>query len=217
MKLTFRSEEDLQAELYREYRKGERAVTRAVEQAGRAVKRNWRRQIRAAQFGGRLANTIRARRYPEHTVSMNAAALVWSKAPEILSAHERGALIRSQDGFWLAIPTRDALRGTGGNRITPGEWERKNNRRLQFVYPEKWLRRLAGPRHAVLMDIGGAPLRERIMTKKGLHRKAPRVRKRAIIMFVLVPQVRLKKRLDLMREAEAVAASIPSAIARKWR
>ena len=36
---------------------------------------------------------------------MNAAALVWSNAPVIIGAHDTGPLIRSKNGFWLAIPT----------------------------------------------------------------------------------------------------------------
>ncbi|TCM86187.1 RNA polymerase sigma factor (sigma-70 family) [Rhodovulum steppense] len=41
---------------------------------------------------------------------------VWSKAPVIVGAHDTGPLIRSKDGFWLAIPLPAAgksLRGAG--------------------------------------------------------------------------------------------------------
>jgi hypothetical protein len=41
-------------------------------------------------------------------VSLNAAAVVWSKAPVIIGAHDAGALIRSKNGLWLAIPTASA-------------------------------------------------------------------------------------------------------------
>jgi hypothetical protein len=59
---------------------------------------------------------------------------VWSKAPVIVGAHDTGPLIRSKDGFWLAIPTEAAGRGLRGAKLTPGEWERRRGLRLRFVY-----------------------------------------------------------------------------------
>jgi hypothetical protein len=35
------------------------------------------------------------------------------------SAHDAGSLIRSKNGFWLAIPTPAAVKALGGWRITP--------------------------------------------------------------------------------------------------
>lgn len=66
--------------------------------------------------------------------SLGAAALIYSKAPHIVGAFDEGAVIRSKDGFWLAIPTEAAGKSAKGGRITPGEWERRNGRRLKFVY-----------------------------------------------------------------------------------
>ena len=45
-----------------------------------------------------------------------------------------GPLIRSKNGFWLAIPTQAAGKSTRGGRITPGEWERRTGLRLRFIY-----------------------------------------------------------------------------------
>ena len=36
------------------------------------------------------------------------------------------------------------------------------------------------------------------------------------MIFILVPQVRLRKRLDLDRDAAAAAAALPSAILAAW-
>jgi hypothetical protein len=82
----------------------------------------------------RLANSIRAQVYPASRPSLNAAALVWSKAPVIVGAHDTGPLIRSRNDFWLTIPTVAAGHGLRGGRITPGEWERRTGLRLRFVY-----------------------------------------------------------------------------------
>ena len=72
--------------------------------------------------------------FPRAGASLNAAAVVWSKAPVIVGAHNAGPLIRSRNGFWLAIPTPAAGKALGGRRITPGGWERRSGLRLRFVY-----------------------------------------------------------------------------------
>ena len=113
---------------------GERAVTAAMREAGAGLKLAWRGQIVGAGLGPRLANSIRSEVFPKAGVSLNAAAVVWSKAPVIVGAHDAGPLIRSKNGFWLAIPTPAAGRALGGGRITPGGWERKTGLRLRFVY-----------------------------------------------------------------------------------
>ncbi len=78
---------------------------------------DWRAQITRAGLGHRLPRTIRNRTYPTSGDSINAAAFIWSNAPEILNAHDRGALIRSKSGFWLAIPTEAAGKGPRGARL----------------------------------------------------------------------------------------------------
>ncbi len=52
----------------------------------------------------------------------------------IIGAHDTGPLIRSKDGFWLAIPTPAAGKRTKGGRIIPGEWERRTGLRLRLIY-----------------------------------------------------------------------------------
>jgi hypothetical protein len=56
----------------------------------------------------------------------------------IIGAHDTGPLIRSKDGFWLAIPTPAAGKSTRGGRrgsapTTPGEWEHRIGLRLRFI------------------------------------------------------------------------------------
>jgi hypothetical protein len=67
---------------------GERAVTAAMRGAGSGLKQAWRGQVTGAGLGSRLANTIRSQAYPSTGTSLNAAALVWSKAPLIIGAHD---------------------------------------------------------------------------------------------------------------------------------
>jgi ABC-type lipoprotein export system ATPase subunit len=44
-----------------------------------------------------------------------------------------------------------------------------------------------------------------------------RTRKKPVVMFVLVAQARLKKRLDLLIQAERVASGLPARIAALWK
>ncbi|MDH2326003.1 DUF6441 family protein [Cereibacter sp. SYSU M97828] len=197
---------DLEALLAQEYAAGERAVTTAMRGAQEKLKANWRGQVTSAGLTQRLANTVRGATYPKGTVSMNAASLVFTRAPKILAAHETGPVIRSNDGFWLAIPTSAAGNGRRGRKLTPGEWEARTGRRLRFVYH--------GGRIAYLVadDVR--------LSKRGVAGRARarqgRVGQPSIVVFTLLPQVRLKKKLSLMAAADQVATQIPADIAAAW-
>jgi hypothetical protein len=195
---------DLVAMMAAEIAAGERAVTAAMRVAGTGLKLAWRGQITGAGLGTRLANSIRSETYPKAGFSLNAAALVWSKAPVIIGAHDSGPLIRSRNGFWLAIPTPAAGKSARGGRITPGEWERRSGLRLRFIY------RRSGPSLLVAegrINIRGRAVASRSKTGRGLV-TAP--------IFLLVPQVKLPKRLDLASDAERAHEAIPGLIVANW-
>ena len=111
MKLKLDIDPDIVAMMAAEVAAGERAVTAAMREAGTGLKTAWRLQITGAGLGPRLANSIRSQNFPRSGESLDAAALVWSKAPVIVGAHDTGPLIRSKDGFWLAIPLPAAGHG----------------------------------------------------------------------------------------------------------
>lgn len=183
---------------------GEKAVTTAMRVAGSNLKSNWRAQITRARLGQRLANTIRSKTFPAAGESLEAAALVWSNAPQIIGAHDTGPLIRSKDGFWLAIPTPAAGKGTRGKALTPGEWERRRGLRLRFVY------RRGGPSLLVAdgrLNSRGLGVASRSKTGRGQS---------TVPIFLLVPQVKLSKRLSLARDAERAQAAIPGLIVANW-
>jgi len=94
MKLKLDITPDLAAMMAAEIKAGERAVTAATREAGTNLKTAWRGQITGAGLGQRLARTIRSEQYPKGRTSLSAAALVWSKAPVIIGAHDTGPLIR---------------------------------------------------------------------------------------------------------------------------
>ena len=187
-----------------EIRAGEKAVSAAMREAGTGLKSDWRAQITGAGLGRRLANSIRLATYPKVGNSLNAAALVWSKAPVIIGAHDTGPLIRSKDGFWLAIPTPAAGKSTKGGRITPGEWERRTGLRLRFVY------RRRGPSLLVAegrLNSKGRAVASRSKTGRGLA---------TVPIFLLVLQVKLRKPLDLGRDAERAVDGVPGLIVANW-
>jgi hypothetical protein len=196
---------DITRILEAEVKAGEKAVTTAMRIAGTGLKEAWRAQITGAGLGPRLARTIRSEQFPKGRPSLNAAALVWSKAPVIVSAHDTGPLIRSKNGFWLSIPTPAAGKFSRGGRITPGEWERRTGLRLRFIY------RRRGPSLLVAegrLNTKGRAVASRSKTGRGLV-TAP--------IFLLVPQVNLPKRLNLARDAERALDSVPGLIVANWR
>lgn len=206
---------DWQAITAAEMRAGERAVQSGIRGATLALKEDWRGQVRGANLGTRLANTIRGEVYPKGRNSANASGLVYTKAPKIIDAHDKGETIRSKHGFWLAIPLAAAGSRQGGVKITPAQWEKRTGRQLQFVYRRG--------RSALLVDSGKvAPDKNGMhtrMSRKGFHQAfTPRgFSNRSVPMFVLTPMARLKDKLTLMPAAERIGATVPGRIIAAWR
>jgi hypothetical protein len=204
MKLDLSVTGDIVTAMRAEILAGEKAVTSAMRAAGSGLKSDWRTQITRARLGQRLANTIRSKTYPAAGESLEAAALVWSNAPQIIGAHDTGPLIRSKNGFWLAIPTPAAGKGSRGKALTPGEWERRRGLRLRFIY------RRNGPSLLVAegrLNSRGLGVASRSKTGRG---------KSTVPIFLLVRQVKLTKRLDLARDATRAQAAIPGLIVASW-
>lgn len=204
MKLDLSVTGDIVKAMRAEILAGEKAVTTAMRVAGDGLKSDWRAQITRARLGQRLANTIRSKIFPAAGESLEAAALIWSNAPQIIGAHDTGPLIRSKDGFWLAIPTPAAGKGTRGKALTPGEWEKRRGLRLRFVY------RRSGPSLLVAdgrLNSRGLGVASRSKTGRGQS---------TVPIFLLVPQVKLTKRLSLARDAERAQATIPGLIVANW-
>jgi hypothetical protein len=122
----------------------------------------------------------------------------------IVGAHDTGPLIRSTSGFWLAIPLPAAGKSTRCGRITPGEWERRTGMRLRFVYRRTEPSLLVA--EGRISSVGRA-VASRSKTGRGLT---------SVPVFLLVPQVKLPKRLDLTRDAERARDAVPELIVAKW-
>ena len=125
-------------------------------------------------------------------------------APVIVGGHDAGLLFLSKSGLWLAIPRPAAGKSLRGGRITPGEWGRRTGLRLRFIY------RRRGPSLLVAegrLNTKGRAVAFRSKTGRGVV-TAP--------IFLLVPQVKLPKRLDLARDAERAADGVPGLIVANW-
>ncbi len=190
-------------------RNGARSVTRVMGATAQSIKAAWRGEITGAGLGTRLANTVRAQAYPQAGFSMNAAALVWTRASKIVGAFERGATIRAQNGLWLAIPLGAAMKSGRGGRITPGEWESRTGRVRRFVDRPG--------RAALLVDDGRVKRGARTMGRDGFTKAARGFKNRTVPVFALVPQVTLRKRLNLYTTALRLANGIPQRIVAGWR
>jgi len=204
----------LQADMQVELRNLERAVTAGTRDAGRGLKIELRRQVASAGLGQRLANSWRDKHYPNQ--KLDAASLVYTKAPQIIRAFDEGAVIRSRRARFLAIPTENAPRkGTDGKRISPSTFPEHR------FGPIRLVPRQSGP-SLLVVDGLRASFSRKTGELRGFRRATDRARERGeglttVVMFLLVPQVKLRKRLDVPRAAGRWAAQLPALIEQQLR
>ena len=177
-------------------------VQRGIRRGQGLLKQRLRAQVRSAGLGNRLSKTWadkdrRGRPLFWKNEGLNPAAMVRNNAPHIINAHMSGGIIRSKRGRFLAIPTPEALRmGRGRRRVTPASFRGG----LRYIPREN------GP-DLLVKDTGGK-------TKTGKYRKGSKT----TVMFILVRQVRLRKRLpDVDGAARRVEAMLPALILREYR
>jgi hypothetical protein len=204
----------LRADMQAELRDIERAVATGTRDAGRGLKTELRSQVASAGLGQRLANSWRDKHYPNR--KLDAASLVYTKAPQIIRAFDDGAVIRSNRRRFLALPTENAPRkGTDGRRISPSTFPEHRLGPLRFVP------RSNGP-SLLVADGLRASFSRRSGEMRGFRRATDRARRSGhglttVVMFLLVPQVKLSKRLDVARAAEHWSAQLPTLIDEQLR
>jgi hypothetical protein len=214
MKLALTAARSLQADLEAELRDLERAVAIATRDAGRGLKTELRRQVSTTGLGQRLANSWRDKHYPNR--KLDAASLVYTKAPQIIRAFDEGAVIRTRRGRFLAIPTENAPRkGTDDRRISPSSFPEHRFGPLRFVP------RQSGPSLLVVDGLRASYSRQTGQLR-GFRRATDRARARGagvatVVMFLLVSQVKLPKRLDVARAAERWSGQLPALIEQQLR
>ncbi len=123
----------------------ETAVTRGIRAGSDGLKGELRQQVLGAGISQRLA--IRGARKPTRVAAPACGPRdsIFTRAPDLIDAFNRGVTIRSPNGFYLAIPTPAAgkfgfarqsspERGQKLERLTPGGWERRTGMKLRFVF-----------------------------------------------------------------------------------
>jgi hypothetical protein len=214
MKLAATITRSLQAGMQAELRDVERAAAAGTRDAGRGLRTELRRQVTSAGLGQRLANSWRDRHYPNR--KLDAASLIYTRAPQIIRAFDEGAAIRSRRGRFLAIPTENAPKnGTDGRRIRPSTFPEHRFGPLRFVP------RSSGP-SLLVVDGLRASFGRKSGELRGFRRATDRARARGdglttVVMFLLVRQVKLPKRLDVTRAAERFSAQLPALIEQQLR
>jgi Family of unknown function (DUF6441) len=204
----------LQVDMQAELRDLERAVAAGTKVAVQSLKTELRRQVSSAGLGQRLANSWRDKHYPNRM--LDAASLVYTKAPQIIRAFDEGLAIRSRRGRFLAIPTENAPRkGTDGRRISPSTFPEHRFGPLRFVP------RPTGPA-LLVVDRVRASFSRKTGGLRGFRRATERARRSGqglttVVMFLLVPQVKLRKRLDVARAAELWSGQLPALIEQRLR
>lgn len=205
MKLLAELQGDIRAMMKQELEAAERAVTAGVSEAASGLQTAWRGQITGAALGQGLANSIRKKLYPTSGASIRAAAVVYSNASKVVDAFDRGALIRAKNGFWLAIPTAAAgKKGVGNKRITPGGWEQRTGQRLRFIYRRSQPSLLVAETR---LNSKGMAVASKSKTGRGLA---------TVPIFMLVPQVKLPKRLSLEGPVRDAEVRLPRLIVAGW-
>ena len=189
----------------------ESAVTSGVKQVTDGIKLNLRQQVLSAGLGRGLSMAWQSKMYPQGKKSIKAAGYIYSKAPDVIYAFSYGVVIKSSKGLFLAIPTPAApKRGSDGKRISPSNFPEASLGKLRFVYrPGRVsllvvddLRAKGGKRGGFGKASNSAIVKGRGVT--------------TVVMFLLVPQVSLKKRLDIESAVGKWEPRLPDAVLANW-
>lgn len=168
------------------------AVDAAAETMGQRALLAVRADTRAGGLGDKVANAWQLKVYPvaHPTRSLHPAAQVFSKAPLIVQAFAEGATIQAIGGTYLAIPTENVPQVARGRGHGIG-----SVRDIELLFGKPIIKKSRNGNLVVFVDA--------IAAKNGKgYRPATKGRlKQArkqdlILMFILVKQVHLQKRLN---------------------
>jgi|ThiBiot_300_plan_2_1041538.scaffolds.fasta_scaffold00991_16 hypothetical protein len=208
-----------------------RDITVSIREGTDLLKSRLRAETQSAFKGNRLPKAWRGNVYPKGQDSVDAAGFVAvrKKAAEIIETAIEATVIRAKGGRWLAIPTEAAgkfglKRGANGmgatvnkrgarERITPGGFERRTGIKLRFQEELKsgGRRAFLFADQAMLGPGGGA----RPYRSKGRGSRLYGPAGKSILVFILIPQITTRKRLDLDAIANEVGGRTAGLIVRK--
>lgn len=209
---------DIYKDIDRHMLRTQRAMTMGTREAGVGLKNALRAQVRTAGLGPKVEKTWQDKAYPAGSeLSLSPAHVVFSKAPKLIDAYDKGVLIRAKKGMFLAIPTDDAptMRYRGAARIaaTPKTWPESRYGKLRFVKGKQGYAYLVvdALRRSYSQKTG--QFRGFKKASAAWQRKGKRTE--SVIMFILIPQARIKKKLDVEREYRKWSAAHPALIQKR--
>lgn len=190
-----------------------RATKIAVSAETGALKNDLRDDVRRVGLGDRLSKTWQSKVYPEGgKSSMDAAGLVYSKAAHIINAYDSGVVIRARKSKYLAVPLPAAQKYFGlegkRRRITPDLFKQKYGYDLRFV-------KRRGKNPILVADgmrVGKSGSMSKVRASKATKNYGARsniTRRATVPLFVLIPQVTVRKRLNVKKFADAAVKRLP--------
>lgn len=197
-----------------------KSVTAGMRDVTEGLKQDLRDDVVAAGLGKRLSNTWRGLTFPKTGDSTEASAYLYSNAAKLIDAFDRGVTITTKTGKYLAIPTPDAgvrqiskrrTKGSTNNGLTPAAWERETGVKLRFV-PSK----SGGVLVADAFYRRQAARYQGRKSFRAIQEAGPTSGRKFVVIFILVRQAKLRKRLDVEATAKQWAERVPGAIAAKW-
>lgn len=215
---------DLRKVVANQWRRGGAAIRAGLREAGKGLQADLRADASSAGLG-RLSKVWRMRTYRGRQGPWESSVLVYPKGGErtrgALAALEHGATIRAKQKRFLAIPTNFNRRGgrRGGKVLfQPGELQgaftkKSSNGNLLLFAPV----RQAGKRLASGNVRKLAFVETQLLGSGRVKRTEKILQARAVPMFVLVPQVRIRKRLNIRGTAEKWRGQVGLLIVKHWR
>lgn len=186
---------NLKEYMQQQYKNAEHAVTAGIKSTSSGLKLSMRSQVLSSGLGKKMSNTWRSEIYPKGQESLNAAGLVYTRASTAMQGFEKGSVVKSKDGWWLAIPAPKAPKtGKDGKRIKPSNFPESRYGKLRFIYKS------SGPSLLVA---------EKETT--GKRKTKPKV------MFFLVPQVKMPKLINFEAESIKWFNKLPDEIIKNWK
>jgi len=189
----------------------EGAAMAAADQVAQWGKDKLRGEVTPA-LGPKVARTIRSVVYPDNRgqTSLGPSVVWWSKAPHILSAFTEAQTIRAKSGKYLAIPTENAPKR---GRAIDSDGNVRRGRAALLAETEKRFGKL---RHVPMKGKNFSMLvvdkLRKGRGKRGGYRLATpaALRRRdyenSVVMFILVPEIRTRKMLNLDGVTEEIAS-----------
>lgn len=211
-----------------EWKRGRQAVTEGLRATGEGLKLDLRRQV-AQALGHRAANMIGVETYPKGgKASFGAAVSVFARgdsAEKLLQAFSAETIIAPNGGKYLAIPTGFNKPGGGrrqGGNAAVSTKEMVSLKKWTYVRPTQdgrglvWFLRVSeaqakgkGGRVGSMAFAGGF---KRVGGRRAGTEAA--LEAGAVPMFILLPMVTLKKRMDPAAIIQTWANRAPDLIAR---